>query len=90
MKCYGVAGSELISLGFIQIVLGLRRVEIYFYTNTTPSPMPSLEQGVLLVFRSIAVSLALLDLLVLDRLVDFGIVFGEELLCLESSDTART
>lgn len=51
--------------------------------------MPSLEQRVLLVLGDIAVSLALLDLLVLDRLVDFGIVFGEELLCLESSDTAR-
>ena len=90
-KCYGVAGSELISLGFIQVVLGLRRVEIYFYTKATSSLFKHarLEKRVLLVFRDIAVSLTLLDLLVLDRLVDFGIVLGEELLCLKGSDTAR-
>lgn len=52
--------------------------------------MPGLEQRVLLVFRNIAVRLALLDLLVLDRLFDFGVGFGEELLCLEGGDTART
>jgi hypothetical protein len=48
----------------------------------------SLEQGILLVFRNITVSLALLDLLVLDRLVDLRISFGEELFSLESGDTA--
>jgi hypothetical protein len=49
-----------------------------------------LKQRILLVFRDIAVRLALLDLLVLDRLVDLTVGFGEELLCFEGSDTTRS